>query len=568
MPSPSDEQRPPRKKFVFIGGAPVFDYLIDLNQGEIQKGTGGRAMFVDTKVYLPAGTIFRCRTDQGREIGLNPMANSVLEEMGGRPYYALEFGGKQSQTSTLPLTGEVEDLKKLIAESYAETVSGPDQVPVVEVSAPVQVSLGGNNRNIIAAIRGIYYSEELLEKTRDIEFFHFLFADTNHPLFGTIVHEYAKYGVDFGRTEEIHIDGLIPREGYVISLSMADGQTRDRTILSNRTNEEVIPEDRLMRRYFELERSLRSGSGHQEIHLVLNTVTNPEEMRLALRLVYAAHAARHPSFFCLSGTFLKCAQTLVDKRLETGDPDPFPDHRPSRRGYFRRRQLKWFETGQELIYRRVLPYVKYLILNRDELVDLEPSVELKGLELVMRQVARDMNHGRKEFPVEGGRVLVSDGKRGARYAELLDRDVGRHYWKKYGQVGGETFDFAERVLSTGDDNVVRLTSTLGAGDTFAGVFIGLTALGWDVGHAIRAATLGAQFYIANRQEPMISDLIDTEDEHTLSGTFGNFRDMVTFHLPGHGVETPYGTIVDKVVTIRTTQIHYPFWEIVARYAAS
>jgi hypothetical protein len=566
MTSPASEPR--QKRFVFLGGTPVFDYLIDLDQREIQKGTGGRAMFVDTKVYLPVGTIFRCRTVRGQEFGLNPLANSTVEEMGGRPYYALEFGGKQAQISTLSLTGEVDRLKKEVVQTFADIVSDPEQVPVVDVTAPVEVSLGGNNRNIIAAIRSIYYSEELLERTRDIEFFHFLFADTKHPLFGTIVHEYAKYGVDFGAADDIHVDGLIPREGYVLSLSMADGQTRDRTILSNRTNEEVIPEDKLLRRYFELERGLRTGGGPKETHLVLNTLTNPEELRLALRLIYSAHAARHPSYFCLSGTFLKCAQALVDRRLETGDPDPFPDQRPKRRGYFRRRQLKWFETGPELIYRRVLPYVKYLILNREELLDLEPSVELKGLELVMRQVARDMNHGRKEFPVEGGRVLVSDGKRGARYAELLDRDVGRHYWQKYAQNPSEGFDFAERVLSTGDDNVVRLTSTLGAGDTFAGVFIGLTALGWDVGHAIRAATLGAQFYIANRQEPMISDLIDTEDEHTMSGTFGNFRDMVTFHLPGGGVQTPYGTIVDKVVTIRTTQIHYPFWEVVARYTAS
>ncbi|MBU0514336.1 MAG: carbohydrate kinase family protein, partial [Proteobacteria bacterium] len=372
---------------------------------------------------------------------------------------------------------------------------------------------------------------------------------------------------DFGQHDEIHVDGLLPREGYVFSLTLADGTRKDRTILSNRTNEEVIPEDRLLRRYFELERRLRTGANDEETHLVINTLTNPEELRLALRLIYVAYAALHPSYFCLSGTFLKCAQELVDKRLETGhDDEPFPDQRPKRRGYFRRRQLKWFETGQELVYRRVLPYTKYLILNRDELIELEPSVELKGLELVMRQVARDMNHGRKEFPVDGGRVLVSDGKRGARYAELLDREVGHHFWKEYGLDSGEEFQFAERVLSAGDDNVIQLTSTLGAGDTFAGVFIGLIALGWDVGHAIRAATLGAQYYIANRQEPMISDLIDTEDEHTMTGTFGNFRDMVTFHLPGGGVATPYGSVIDKVITIRTTQIHYPFWEVVARYA--
>ncbi|MBU0514915.1 MAG: hypothetical protein KJ621_09095, partial [Proteobacteria bacterium] len=198
MPAKKTKKPPQKKRFVFIGGVPVFDYLIDLDQREILKGTGGRAMFMDTKLYLPAGTIFRCRTEAGRELGLNPLANSTLEDIGGRYYFSLEFGGKQAQVSEMSLTGEVEALSRETLKAYPELLTGPDDLCVVDVSAPAHVSLGGNNHNIIAAIRSIYYSEELLEKTRDIEFFHFMFADTRHPLFTTIVHEYAKYGVDFG----------------------------------------------------------------------------------------------------------------------------------------------------------------------------------------------------------------------------------------------------------------------------------------------------------------------------------------------------------------------------------
>ncbi|MBW2645252.1 MAG: hypothetical protein JRE23_03550 [Deltaproteobacteria bacterium] len=539
-----------KKRFIFIGGVPVFDYWIEVKKEEILEGTENRAIFMENKLFLPVGTILRGTLSDGGEIVINPLANSSLHEVGGHPYYHLEFGGKQSPSQDLSLTGELEAIKQEIREKYASKLID-EKIFEIKISAPIEINLGGNNKNIIAAMRHIYYSEGLLGKTEDIDFYHLFFADTTLPEWEKIVYEYNSFGVNFGKKKDVHISGLIPRKGYVITVHTAEGENYDRTILSNRTNEETIAPELLFKRYQDLGKMLRKDEKFIETDIILNSITNPEELRHILFLLQIAYGSNIPVYLCLSSTFLRCASKLTREG-----------------GYFSKREMRFFESGKEIIYRIILPYVKYMILNRDELLTLDPSMEVKGLEKTMQETARAMGHGRKSFSTEGGKLIVSDGKRGAKFAERLDKDLATEFLKKTDFNPNLEFNFLERILSVGDDNVLQFQTTLGAGDLFTGILIGLKVLGWDIGHAIRAAALGSQYFISSRQQPMLSDIYEMDYEHRLYGTFGNFRDMLIFHCSGEGDPTRYGTIVDKIIGIRTTQINHPFVEIVEKYLRS
>lgn len=539
-----------KKRFFFIGGVPVFDHWVHVKQEEVIEGTENKAIFMENKLFLPVGTIFSGTLSDGKEITINPLANSHIQEIGGLPYYPLEFGGKQSPSQDLSLTGGLQEIEQELLEKYASKLRD-GKIFEVKISKPIKIDLGGNNKNIITAMRHIYYSEGLLEKTLDIAFYHFFFADTNLPEWDRIVYEYNSLGVDCGPKQDAHVSGLIPRKGYVITVQTTKGESYDRIILSNKTNEEIIAPELLFKHYQGLERVLRKDNEFIETHIVLNSITNPEELRHIFFLLQIAYGSEIPVYFCFSATFLRCASRL------TGEG-----------GYFRKRERRFFQSGKELIHRRILPYVEYMILNRDELLALDPPMELKGLEKTMQETARAMNHGRKNYPTQGGKLIVSDGKRGAKFAEVLDKDTASEFLKKSDCSPGLGFTFTERLLSVGDDDVLEFETTLGAGDIFSGIIIGLKVLGWDMGHAIRAGALAAQHFISTRQHPMLSDIYEKDYEHRLYGTFGNFRDTLIFHCPGEGDPTEYGTIVDRVIAIRTTQINHPFIEIVEKNLTS
>ncbi len=536
------------KQFFFIGGVPVFDYMIDIDQAEIVKSTGNKAMFMDTKLFLPIGTILVGKTDAGEEIAINPFSCAELMEIGGKHFYALEFGGKQRQSRDIDLAGNTEQIIRQLLENLPDLLKAEADIHRIEIKQPIKISLGGNNKNIIAAIASIYSSYGSPSLINRISMFHPIFFDTKLKLWNILQSEYKALRVDTGKTRDVHVNGLVPRKGYVITVIKPDGTRHDRTILSNRTNEEKIGRQKLLDRYEGIEKLLYESAKETDTYLVLNSLTNPEELRLVLHLLQVAYAMQVDTFFCLSNTFLNCASELV-----------------STRSYFRRRMLRWFESPKELIERRVLPYTSHMILNREELASLEPGIEIKGLERCMLEIARSMNHGRASFSLSGGKLLVSDGRRGVKLAELLAREDAEVFWEKcnLGPVHG--FKYAERIISTGDDNVIKFISTLGAGDTFTGIFIGLAALGWDMGHAMRAATLGAQYFIKTRKLPHLSDLVALDNEHTRCGTFGKLKDSLFFHMDGGGVLTRYGAIVEKTNAMHTNQLHRPFSDIVKHY---
>ncbi len=536
------------KQFFFVGGVPVFDYMIDVEQDEIIRSTGNKAMFMDTKLFLPVGTILVGKTDTGEDIAINPFACADLLEIGGGYFYSLELGGKQRQKKDIELAGSLDKIREELKKKFSDLVKSDKDIYKIEIDKPVKISLGGNNKNIIAAISSIYSSYGSPSMIGKVSMYHPIFFDTKLKLWEILQREYRELRVETGNLEDVHIDDLVPRKGYVITVVKPDGVRLDRTILSNRTNEEKIDPDKLLYRYESIEKLLYESSKETDTYLVLNSLTNPEELRLVLHLLQVAYAMQVDTFFCLSNTFLNCTRELI-----------------SAKSYFRRRMLRWFESPKELIERRVLPYTSHMILNREELASLEPGIEIKGLERCMLEIARNMNHGRASFSVSGGKLLVSDGRRGVKLAELLAREDAEIFWEKcnLGPVNG--FKYAERIISTGDDNVIKFISTLGAGDTFTGIFIGLAALGWDMGHAMRAATLGAQYFIKTRKLPYLSNLVSLDNEHTRCGTFGRLKDSLFFHMDGGGVLTRYGAIVEKTNAMHTNQLHRPFSDIVKHY---
>jgi len=128
---------------------------------------------------------------------------------------------------------------------------------------------------------------------------------------------------------------------------------------------------------------------------------------------------------------------------------------------------------------------------------------------------------------------------------------------------GKSVRFANRRIVCGDDYLTSFSSTLGAGDVFTGIFIGLNAIGWDGGHALRAATLGAQHFILYRTRPQIREIITMDEHHIRMGTETELVDVISHHVAETGDPTRYGTITDTDITVTTTQIQHPFREVLA-----
>jgi len=532
------------RRFIFIGGVPVYDYMVSPTMEEIAAATANKVLIIGGRMLLPVGTIFRFTVEGAPEpVFIHPMANAELQSLQEELYYAMDFGGKLPEGEEFTLCTTQEQIFRELNQRFPKIVGSPADLKVVHVAAPVEIRVGGNNRNIIDEIQTLYDSPELAEQATGIEFEHHFFADTDHPNFRMVREQYAAWGVAIGTQEEMHVSGLVPRTGYVLTVTGEDGRPLDRIILANRTNEETIPVERLSQRYFDLEYRLRRDEQFVDTHLVVNSLTNHEELRFVARLIKTAYAAGVATYLCPTLTLLKGIDRLIEEKYYAVEKEHFYQYR------------------KEFVYTALLPYIQYLILNRDELAMLDPLVAKKGIDATASFVAHEMNRGHRGEVSDGGKVIVTGGSKGARYTERLSPERAVRFWKKANLHSGKTVRFAERRVVCGDDYVTHLTSTLGAGDVFAGIFVGLTALGWDGGHALRAATLGAQHFIQHRTKPMIQDMTAMDETHIRLGTETELVDVVSHHVAESGDPTRYGTISDTVVTITTTQIQHPFPEV-------
>ncbi len=533
-----------RKRFIFLGGIPVFDYMIRVPMAELVRATAGQMVTVGPRILLPVGTVFEFRVDhQEAPLYLNPLANREVQEVHGKPFYSLEFGGKHAEQYPFSLCTDLETVLREVQAAFPDRIRKREDLRVVRVSEPVEIRVGGNNKNIIEEIKALYASPELARFVDGFAFEHRFFFDTKDPRFPMVRELYDTWGVITGGAEAMHVDGLSPRIGYVLTVLAEDGTPRDRIILANRTNEEIIPRERLNRVYFDIEYRLRRDPNFVETHLVVNSMTNHEEMRLVTRLIQTAYASGVTTYLCPTLTLLKC----IDRMLETR--------------YYTTEKERFFEYRKDFLYTAIIPYIQYLILNRDELIEIDNVVLKKGIDATASYIAHQMNRGRFAESYEGGKVIVTGGSKGARYTERLPRERALKFWKKAGLPDHLEIRFADRRIVCGDDYVTNLTSTLGAGDVFAGVFIGLNALGWDGGHALRAATLGAQHFIQHRTKPRIEDMVAVDEEHIRMGTETELQDVISHHIVASGDPTRYGTITDTTITILTRQIQHPFREI-------
>ncbi|NOY45766.1 MAG: hypothetical protein GXP50_10015 [Deltaproteobacteria bacterium] len=536
----------PSKRFILLGGIPVFDYMLRVDLAEVVRATEGRAVMVGPRILLPAGTVFEFRADHDeRPLWLNPLANRPLQDVHGKPFFSLEFGGKHAQQFEHTLCADPDTVLEELKAAFPDRIRSADDLAVVRVPGSVPVHLGGNNKNILEELHTLYASPELADQTRGIALEHRFFFDTNDPRYPMVRDLYERMGVSTGTLEELHVDGLLPRISYVLTLVEDDGAARDRIILTARSNEEVIPRERLNQTYFDIEYRLRRDPAFVETHLVINSMTNPEEVRLVARLLQTAFASGVRTYLCPTLTWLRCVDRMIEEKFYAAEKERF------------------YEYRKDFLYSAVLPFVQYLVLNREELVEVDNLVHKKGIDATASHIAHRMNRGRFEESYEGGKVVVTGGSQGARYTERLPRERAARFWRKAELPEGIEIRFADRRIVCGDDYVTNLVSTLGAGDVFTGVFIGLTALGWDGGHALRAATLGAQHFIQHRAKPAIADMVAMDETHIRLGTETELQDVISHHVASTGDPTRYGTITDTVVTIQTRQLQHPFREILA-----
>ena len=539
-----------QSRFIFLGGIPVFDYIITPSLKEIFRAVANDLIMIDDKILLPLGTIFVCQIEDEKQLlYVNPMAACEVQKVNEKYYYTMALGGKHTEHTGLSLC--LFDPAAILAElnqAYPEIIRDENDLKLVQVEKPTQIQLGGNNRNLIEAIHSLYDSPELESDSSGIKYEHLFFFDVKTPKFKLIKKFYHDFKVTIGNMVDMHVDDLLPRESYVITIEDEAADRRlDRIVLSNCTNEEVIPAEKLAQRYFDLEYKLRKDKDFIKTNLIINSLTNPEELRLVCRLLNTAYASSVTTFLCPTKTLFKCFDALVEARYYTSQKERF------------------FRDREELLYDAVIPFIQYIILNVDELMLFDRIIRRKGQDAVMRQLVRHMNQGKRGENNRGGRLLLTDGSKGVRYTERLTPSRALLYWKKARMPEDTIFKmrYADRQIVCGDDFVDELSSTLGAGDTFTGIFIALKAIAWDSGHALRGATLGSQYFIRTRKRATIKDIVATDERHIMMGTETELRDIISHHLQESGDPTRYGTITDTIITIDTTQVHHPFREILA-----
>ena len=76
---------------------------------------------------------------------------------------------------------------------------------LIMVEKPARIQLGGNNRNLIEAIRSLYDSPELGSARAEIGCEHLFFFDVNNPKYKLMKKFYQDYRVTIGDIPEMHI---------------------------------------------------------------------------------------------------------------------------------------------------------------------------------------------------------------------------------------------------------------------------------------------------------------------------------------------------------------------------
>jgi hypothetical protein len=520
--------------------------MVTVQMEEINRVTDKNVFITGSRILLPVGTIFELDVAElGQTVYVNPMANVELQYLHNKPYYVMEFGGKHPEQFPFTLGGDKAAILQELKEQFPQLIGNDDDLHIVRAADAVKIHLGGNNKNIIEEIKTLYMSPELAGHVENISFEHHFFFDVHHPKFKIIENLYRPLDVSVGDTEDMHVEGLLPRVSYVINIIGEDGNTLDRIILSNKINEEIIPPDQLRKKYFGIEYKLRRDHNFVETHLVLSSMTNHEEIRLLVRLLQTAHASGVITYFCPTLTLLKGLDRLVTEK------------------YYAVENERFYEYRQDFICSAILPYINYAILNRDELILLDNSTTKRGIDAMATFLAHQMNSGRKGEQAEGGKVVITGGSRGARYTEIMRPERARLFWKKARLADDKPVRYANRRIVCGDDYLTSFSSTLGAGDVFTGILIGLSAIDWDGGHALRAATLGAQHFILSRTKPQIREIITMDEHHIRMGTETELVDVISHHVAETGDPTRYGTITKTDITVTTTQIQHPFREVLA-----
>lgn len=535
-----------RQRFIFVGGVPVFDFLIPVTLDELRRATGGDVLVVGERLLLPLGTVFKLHA-QGLDeaIYVNPIANGEMQHLQDRDYCALEFGGKHPEGAELSLTADLTIIADEMQHQFPARIRGADDLVVVAVERPANIVLGGNNKNIIEQIKALFGSPELAASVAGIEFEHLLFFDTENPRFQMIQDLYAALGVSLGDETALHVPGLTPRTAYVFNVEDDEGKNRDRIILSNRTNEDVIPRELVVRRYDDLQYRLRRDDTYVATNLVVNSMTSHEELRLLVRTLKTAYAGCTRTYLCPTRTLINTMDRLVETHYYTTEKERF------------------FSFRMELIETAIIPFIQYLICNKEELTLIDNTAAKRGIDAAASLLTGRMNRGRHDDRLEGGTVVVTGGSQGGRFTERLNPERAKLFWKKAKLPDRQRLSFADRRIVCGDDYVTGLVSTLGAGDVFSGIMVGLTALGWDGGHTLRAATLGAQHFIQHRTKPTIADMIAVDEEHQRMGTETELADVISHHVADSGDPTRYGTISNTVITVSTSQIQHSFREVLA-----
>ena len=93
-----------QSRFIFLGGIPVFDYIITPSLQEIFRAVANDLIMIDDKILLPLGTIFVCQIeDEKQPLYVNPMAACEVQKVNEKYYYTMALGGKHTEHTGLSL---------------------------------------------------------------------------------------------------------------------------------------------------------------------------------------------------------------------------------------------------------------------------------------------------------------------------------------------------------------------------------------------------------------------------------------------------------------------------------
>ncbi|MEA3348902.1 MAG: hypothetical protein U9Q39_07595, partial [Pseudomonadota bacterium] len=130
-----------RNRFIFLGGIPVFDYMIELSLKEICRVIENDLIMIDDKMLLPLGTIFVFRVEgQDKLIHVNPMAACEAQKVNEKYYYTMTFGGKHSERPSSSLRSD--KLSELFGElnrAYPEIIRDEKDLKLIMVEKPARI---------------------------------------------------------------------------------------------------------------------------------------------------------------------------------------------------------------------------------------------------------------------------------------------------------------------------------------------------------------------------------------------------------------------------------------------